>query len=589
MSMNVDDPQQRSGFNSLLRAEADAVLSEPVFRRSPVLSKLLRYLVEETADGRAEKLKSFIVATEALGRPESFDSASDSSARVQMVRLRKTLESHYAQFGPVADLCIYLQPGSYVVRLGKLAVAYPMLYRPLSDDRNRKSSSSDTLNEDLNLRLKTPGVNSGTSIDAEQNRWFNRSAVSSALTVLALATLIITAWASWRFFNSAPSEPVSPVLEVMPIETGGNDALARSSRIISTAFAHDLPRFKISRVRVLSVGEYGPLPTGRETVYHLSSRVEESGLGGQRLFVRLNDAQTDVTLWSHELQFDEDPRAVSDALIPLIAEINGPFGVIAANESILHRDNDSGGYSCFLKYLSFSQTRNVELEEQIGKCLSKPVKEKRIQATLLAVNAMFAVERSSAMKNFEAASKTAIDLARRAVAADPTDPLSNFAMARLSYLQDDCVSSRYYTRRAIESNSISPLMLSNLAALAPECDYPDAANLLDRAFLSQSGRYPRGRLLLVLAAVQQGRPAKLAEIQPVDVPQSQFSRINYYLTETLIASAAGNRARAAVNWQKFIEEHPPGNRNVDEMLRPVIVNPALRRKLIGLLRANAIS
>ena len=123
----------RSGFNAKLRAEADAVLSDTVFRRSPVLSKLLRYLVEETAQGRADKLKSFIVATQGLGRPDNFDPASDSSARVQMVRLRKTLENHYAQHGPADDLCIYLQPGCYIVRLAKLSTAYPMLYRPLSD------------------------------------------------------------------------------------------------------------------------------------------------------------------------------------------------------------------------------------------------------------------------------------------------------------------------------------------------------------------------------------------------------------------------------------------------------------------------
>jgi adenylate cyclase len=587
--MSVDDLQLRYGFNSLLREEADAVLKQPVFRRSPVLSKLLRYLVEETANGRADRLKSFVVATEGLGRSQDFDAASDSSARVQMVRLRKTLESHYAQHGPLNELCVYLQPGSYTVRLGKLAVAYPMLYRPLSDTQNQIAQSSDAVNELSHSAPETLGESSTTKTDAEPNRWFKRPEVSFALMVVAAAMVVMATSVSWRFFSSVPSTPVSPVLEVLPIEVTGNDALARSSRIISNAFANDLPRFKMSRVRVLSAGESSPLPHGGETVYRLSSQVEEDAKGGQRLLVRLNDAETDVTLWSHELRFDADPQAVSDALLPLMSEINGPFGVIAANESILHRDNDSAGYSCFLKYLSFVQTRNVELEEQIGKCFSKPVKEKRIQATLLAVNAMFTVERSSAMNNFGAASKTAIDLARQAVAADPTDPLSNFAMARLSYLQNDCVSSRYYTRRAIETNSISPLMLSNLAALAPACNYPDAADILDQAFLVQSDRYPRGRLLLVLAALQQERPEMLAKIRPAEVPQSQYSRLNYYLTETLIAGVAGNRVEAVANWQKFVAEHPPGNRNVDDMLTPIIVNPSLRNKLVKLLQTRGIS
>lgn len=464
-----------------------------------------------------------------------------------------------------------------------------MLYRPLSDAQKLNAQPSDAENERPIPKLKTLGESSATLIDTKPKRWFNRAAASSTLLVLAAALLVMTAWASWRFFDSVSSEPVSPVLEVMPVEAVGNDVVVRSSRIISSAFAHDLPRFKMSRVRVISTGDSSPLNLGRATIYRLSSRIEEYGSGRQRLFVRLHDAQTDVTLWSHEQSFGLEPQTVSDALIPLMSEINGPFGVIGAHESILYRDNHSAGYSCFLKYLSFLQTRDVELEDQIGKCLNKPVKEKRIQATVLAAHAMFAVERSSAMNNFEAASKTAIGLARSAVAADPTDPLSNFAMARLSYLQNDCVSSRYYTRRAVETNSISPLIMSNLAALAPACNYPDAANLLDRAFLAQSGRYPRGRLLLILAALQQGRPEKASEIQPTDVPQSQFSRINYYLTETLIAGVAGNRAAAAENWQNFVAEQPRPNRDVNEMLKPIIVNPGLRDKLVKLLRNNGIS
>lgn len=110
-----------------MKAESVAVLADPVFQRSPVLAGLLRYLIDETIAGRAGTLKSFIVAVDALGRKEDFDSASDSSARVQMGRLRKALESYYSLNRPVDTDCIYLQPGSYMVRLAPLPVAYPNL------------------------------------------------------------------------------------------------------------------------------------------------------------------------------------------------------------------------------------------------------------------------------------------------------------------------------------------------------------------------------------------------------------------------------------------------------------------------------
>ena len=98
-----------------------------MFQRSPALSGLLRYLIDETIAGRAKTLKSFIVAVDALGRKQDFDSASDSSARVQMGRLRKTLEIYYTQIASSAGGCIYLSPGSYVVHLESRARAYPKL------------------------------------------------------------------------------------------------------------------------------------------------------------------------------------------------------------------------------------------------------------------------------------------------------------------------------------------------------------------------------------------------------------------------------------------------------------------------------
>ena len=103
------------------------MLSSAVFQRSPVLSGLLRYLIDETIAGRAKMLKSFIVAVDALGRKQDFDSASDSSARVQMGRLRKTLESYYARNAPSAGGCIYLLRGSYVIHLDSRELAYPKL------------------------------------------------------------------------------------------------------------------------------------------------------------------------------------------------------------------------------------------------------------------------------------------------------------------------------------------------------------------------------------------------------------------------------------------------------------------------------
>lgn len=571
--MSVDDSLPRVGYNNMLRAEADAVLSKQLFRRSPVLSKLLRYLIEETANGRADKLKSFVVATEALGRPDSFDAASDSSARVQMVRLRKTLESHYAQHGPLAELCIYLQPGSYSVRLGKLAVAYPMLYRPLSD-ASVKLGQSALSNADAAANAELANISS--PMPARRHNWL------FSIGILAGIGLAILAWSTWQKVASSRISTDSPILELQPVDSAETPELIRVSRLVSSTFADNLPRFKISRVRLVDSVAATQIPNSAENVYRLSSRLEDDMDGGQKLFVNLIDTHTDTALWSREVALMKG-RSPSATLVPLLAEINGPFGVIASHGSTLYKDSDSGGYPCLLKYFEFAQTREPEIEVRVADCFEKPVKEIRLQATLLAARAFFAIERRDASRDFPAASRQAIGFARAAVSADPNDGSANFALARMSYLREDCVSARFYTTRALETNSGSPMITATLAALANVCDYPDAGALLDRAFLAQSPRFAKGRLLLTLAALAQNRPDMISQLEHSDLPQSRYNRVNYYLAEALIAASQGRRADAARNWIQFSQNIPAGSVTPDEKLRSLVALPKMRAKVIALL------
>lgn len=122
----------RPAFASCMLTEQNRILRGSQFQNSPTLTRLLKWLVSESLAGRGDLIKSYTIAVEGLGRPEDFDSQADSYPRVQMVRLRKALQIHYAQQAPVQELCLYLQLGSYRARLGRLESAYPQLYRPLS-------------------------------------------------------------------------------------------------------------------------------------------------------------------------------------------------------------------------------------------------------------------------------------------------------------------------------------------------------------------------------------------------------------------------------------------------------------------------
>jgi hypothetical protein len=100
-----------------MEAELESVLADPSFVRSPVLARLLAYLVERTIGGEAQSLKSYAVAVEGLGRSPDLDPQVDTYARVQVVRLRKALDSYYASAGAPHGQRLLIDAGSYGVKL----------------------------------------------------------------------------------------------------------------------------------------------------------------------------------------------------------------------------------------------------------------------------------------------------------------------------------------------------------------------------------------------------------------------------------------------------------------------------------------
>ena len=86
---------------SSVAEQLERVLQSDVFRGTGRSSKLLRFLVEETVNGRAERLKDYTLGSEVLGRGDDFDPRTDPIARVEASRLRSRLELYYATEGAV--------------------------------------------------------------------------------------------------------------------------------------------------------------------------------------------------------------------------------------------------------------------------------------------------------------------------------------------------------------------------------------------------------------------------------------------------------------------------------------------------------
>ena len=97
-----------------VRAQLDRILASGDFAQSERMKSFLRFVVEETLEGRSAQLKEFTIATGVFGRDESFDPQTNTIVRVEAGRLRRRLERYYLTDGRGDALRIDLPKGSYV-------------------------------------------------------------------------------------------------------------------------------------------------------------------------------------------------------------------------------------------------------------------------------------------------------------------------------------------------------------------------------------------------------------------------------------------------------------------------------------------
>lgn len=97
-----------------VRDELSRILKSAAFRDSPQLVRFLTFVVEETLAGKADRIKGYTIAIEALGRGSDFDPEADAIVRVEASRLRVALARYYAGAGANDSLVIDLPRGTYV-------------------------------------------------------------------------------------------------------------------------------------------------------------------------------------------------------------------------------------------------------------------------------------------------------------------------------------------------------------------------------------------------------------------------------------------------------------------------------------------
>ena len=113
----------------MILQELHAIVSSHLFKNSKRYPTLLRYVVQETLDGHANRLKERTLGVEVFDRPPDYDTNADPVVRVSAGEIRRRIAQFYHENGEDSRLQIDLPVGSYVPE-------FKLRMEPLDGDEN---------------------------------------------------------------------------------------------------------------------------------------------------------------------------------------------------------------------------------------------------------------------------------------------------------------------------------------------------------------------------------------------------------------------------------------------------------------------
>ena len=563
----ADDPSAMADpARARILAEMEQISATPEFERAPVMRRLLSFLVDATLNGQGDELKAYAVAVDGLGRSPDFDAQSDSYPRVQVGRLRRMLEAHYAQHPPGDEIRLSVPQGRYRVHFEAAEPSADPVARPIpppapAPPRRRRS-------------------------------W---PALIATLVFGGLVCLLLWVWIAGTIQQPEPPAPAREALIAPPVlELGRVSApadKAESAAMADSVLLDGLRRSWLIRLRSAPAadGKDGaasgiPATGGPAIDYRLTGEIADGAK--PMLYLRLWRARSDVLLWSDQIELPRKPDLIADALGPMLADLIQSYGVIATDQRAQYSDNPAPGYACQLMFHRYRRERSVAMHAEARACIDRTLELDPNNASALAAQAYLTIDEQVFGYDSEPGNpvERAFNLARASVAGDPFLPFAHYAFARAAYFSGSCDITKREGLRAIELNPHDPDMLAIVGILLLNCGDPQAEEMSRRAIAldpnAPSGFYTP---LVYGALERKDYKAALAEAHKMTPPPNGTTPF-YYLTIAVVEAANNNSDEAGEAWRHFAALAPKATQDPGPLLERYQIAPKLRDLSLGILR-----
>lgn len=442
--------------NGRVEAALQQLLEDDSFTATPDRRRLLGYIVSETLAGRVATLKGVVIAQDVFGRGAEFDPQSDPVVRIEAHRLRRDLDSFYANHGNRATIRISIPKGAYVAHFEEIAgLPFVPTDEPAEID---------------------PVVSGGEPPSARSRKWWPYG-------LALVASIFAVAFASWlvlgpRKQSSAISHPGIAVEQFTTL--GGSEELGFFAEGLSHELVDRLMRFGSLDVYAIPPGRI-PLSTtaldelnqDQHIDYFASGTLSADGTGSEARLVVLLKKSDGKVLWSGTYDSDmsaKDSLRLQDELAGQIAStLAQTYGIVASDipassgSSVLPSDPT---FNCLQRAQHYRRAFDVRQRGPARECLERAVERdpqvSEVWAMLgwvLLETTLFervdADQRQQLMERSLAATEEAVRLA-------PNSELSLQSRAATLFYSDRFQEAESAIRRAFELNPNDPEILHQM-------------------------------------------------------------------------------------------------------------------------------